>query len=142
MSSTGAAISSPGARDQGAVENLEAALDSLDQPTFDGLNAYYMSHAIRTAGFTAALSGKGGYGLFGGCTSYRDLPVPHRRSQRAASVPRGLQTAVATLATWLLRRSAGAVPPQTRWAKLLEMVRQGDDLLALYQLASALAGLP
>jgi asparagine synthase (glutamine-hydrolysing) len=24
------------------VENLEAALDSLDQPTFDGLNAYYM----------------------------------------------------------------------------------------------------
>jgi len=33
------------------VENLEAALDSLDQPTFDGLNAYYMSHAIRAAGF-------------------------------------------------------------------------------------------
>ena len=39
------------------VANLEAALDSLDQPTFNGLNAYYMSHAIRTAGFTVALSG-------------------------------------------------------------------------------------
>ena len=38
------------------VENLEAALDSLDQPTFDGLNAYYMSRAIRAAGFTVALS--------------------------------------------------------------------------------------
>ena len=25
------------------VDNLEAALDSLDQPTFDGLNAYYVS---------------------------------------------------------------------------------------------------
>jgi asparagine synthase (glutamine-hydrolysing) len=120
------------------VKNLEAALDSLDQPTFDGLNAYYMSHAIRAAGFTVALSGTGGDELFGGYTSYRDLPVLHRWSRRAAWVPRGLQIAVATLATWPLRRCAGAVPPQTRWAKLPEMVRHGDDLLALYQLAYAL----
>lgn len=120
------------------VENLEAALDSLDQPTFDGLNAYYMSHAIRSAGFTVALSGTGGDELFGGYTSYRDLPVLQRWSQRASWVPRGLQAAAAELATWPLRRSGGAVPPQTRWAKLSEMVRHGDDLLALYQLAYAL----
>ena len=120
------------------VENLEAALDSLDQPTFDGLNAYYMSHAIRDAGFTVALSGTGGDELFGGYTSYRDLPVLQRWSRRTAWVPRGLQVAAAKLATRLLRRSGGAVPPQTRWAKLPEMVRRGDDLLALYQLAYAL----
>ncbi len=120
------------------VENLEAALDSLDQPTFDGLNAYYMSHAIRSAGFTVALSGTGGDELFGGYTSYRDLPVLQRWSRCAAWVPRGLQVAAATLATWPLRRSGGAVPPQTRWAKLPEMVRHSDDLLALYQLVYAL----
>jgi asparagine synthase (glutamine-hydrolysing) len=120
------------------VENLERALDSLDQPTFDGLNAYYMSHSIREAGFTVALSGTGGDELFGGYTSYRDLPVLHRWSRRAAWVPRSLQTAVARLATWPLRRSGGTVPPQTRWAKLPEMVHHGDDLLALYQLAYAL----
>jgi asparagine synthase (glutamine-hydrolysing) len=120
------------------VENLEAALDSLDQPTFDGLNAYYMSHAIHSAGFTVALSGTGGDELFGGYTSYRDLPVLQRWSRCAAWVPRGVQVAAATLATWPLRRSGGAVPPQTRWAKLPEMVRHGDDLLALYQLAYAL----
>jgi asparagine synthase (glutamine-hydrolysing) len=120
------------------VENLEAALDSLDQPTFDGLNAYYVSHAIRAAGFTVALSGMGGDELFGGYTSYRDLPVLHRWSRRAAWVPQSLQTAAATLATWPLRCSGGTVPPQTRWAKLPEMVRHGDDLLALYQLAYAL----
>jgi asparagine synthase (glutamine-hydrolysing) len=120
------------------VENLEAALDSLDQPTFDGLNAYYMSHAIRSAGFTVALSGTGGDELFGGYTSYRDLPVLQRWSRRAAWVPRGLQVAAAVLATWPLRRSGGVVGPQTRWAKLPEMVRHGDDLLALYQLAYAL----
>ena len=120
------------------VENLEAALDSLDQPTFDGLNAYYISRAIRAAGFTVALSGTGGDELFGGYTSYRDLPVLHRWSRRAAWVPRSLQIAAARLATWPLRRSGGTMPPQTRWAKLPEMVRHGDDLLALYQLAYAL----
>jgi asparagine synthase (glutamine-hydrolysing) len=120
------------------VENLEAALDSLDQPTFDGLNAYYMSHAIRAAGFTVALSGTGGDELFGGYASYRDLPVLQRWSRRTAWVPRGLQVAVAKLASRLLCRSGETMPPQTRWAKLPEMVRHGDDLLALYQLAYAL----
>jgi asparagine synthase (glutamine-hydrolysing) len=120
------------------VEHLEAALDSLDQPTFDGLNAYYMSRAIRAAGFTVAVSGTGGDELFGGYTSYRDLPVLHRWSRRAAWVPRSLQVAAATLATWPLRWPGGTMPPQTRWAKLPEMVRHGDDLLTLYQLAYAL----
>ena len=120
------------------VENLEAALDSLDQPTFDGLNAYYLSRAIRAAGFTVALSGTGGDELFGGYTSYRDLPILHRWSRRAAWSPRSLQIAAARLATWPLRRSGGTIPPQTRWAKLPDMVRNGDDLLALYQLAYAL----
>ena len=120
------------------VENLEAALDSLDQPTFDGLNAYYMSAAIRAAGFTVALSGTGGDELFGGYTSYRDLPTLQRWSQRAAWVPRGLQIAVASAGDLAVTTFGRTVPPQTRWAKLPEMVRHGDDLLALYQLAYAL----
>jgi len=120
------------------VENLEAALDSLDQPSFDGLNAYYMSRAIRAAGFTVALSGTGGDELFGGYTSYRDLPVLQRWLGHAAWVPCGLRVAAAKLATWPVRRRSGAVPPQNRWAKLSDMVRHGDDLLGLYQLAYAL----
>ena len=120
------------------VENLETALDSLDQPTFDGLNAYYLSQAIRSAGFTVALSGTGGDELFGGYTSYRNLPVLQNFSRKTAWVPRDLQVAAATLATWPLRRSGGRVAPQTRWAKLPDMVRHGDDLLRLYQLAYAL----
>jgi asparagine synthase (glutamine-hydrolysing) len=120
------------------VEHLDAALDSLDQPTFDGLNAYHMSRAIRAAGFTVALSGTGGDELFGGYTSYRDLPVLHRWSRRAAWVPRGMQVAAAELASRLLCGSGETMPPQTRWAKLPDMVRCGDNLLALYQLAYAL----
>jgi asparagine synthase (glutamine-hydrolysing) len=120
------------------VANLEAALGSQDQPSFDGLNAYYMSRAIRAAGFTVALSGTGGDELFGGYTSYRDLPLLHRWSRRAAWAPRGLQVAATELASRLLCGSGGTMPPQTRWAKLPDMVRCGDDLLALYQLAYAL----
>ena len=120
------------------LENLDAALDSLDQPTFDGLNAYYLSRAIREAGFTVALSGAGGDELFGGYTSYRNLPALDRWSRRVAWAPQSLLIAAAKLATWPLRWSGGTIPPQTRWAKLPEMVRRGDDLLALYQLAYAL----
>src|SRR5207248_5001381 len=95
------------------VENLEAALDSLDQPTFHGLNAYYMSRAIRAAGFTVALSGTGGDELFGGYTSYRDLPMLQRWSRRAACVPQSLQVRAAELASRLLCASGEMMPPQT-----------------------------
>lgn len=124
--------------EQHFVEHLEKALDSLDQPTFDGLNAYYMSQAIRSAGFTVAISGTGGDELFGGYSSFRDLPVLHRWSVRMRALPRALLVAAAWLGTLPLRRSGGEVAPQTRWAKLPEMIRHGDDLRVLYQLAYAL----
>ncbi|HEX9309056.1 MAG TPA: asparagine synthase (glutamine-hydrolyzing) [Anaeromyxobacter sp.] len=118
------------------VEHLDAALDSLDQPTFDGLNSYYLSRAIRSAGFTVALAGTGGDELFGGYPSFRDLETIHRLARALRWVPRDVLAVAAKLGT--SGRRSGAIPPQTRWAKLPGMVRRGDDLLALYQLAYAL----
>jgi asparagine synthase (glutamine-hydrolysing) len=120
------------------IDKLDAALDSLDQPTFDGLNSYYMSQAVREAGFKVALVGTGGDELFGGYTSFRDLPVFLRSFERANWIPRGIIQQLAKLVSSVLQPTRGAVPPQTRWAKLEEMVRCGADLLALYQLAYAL----
>jgi asparagine synthase (glutamine-hydrolysing) len=124
--------------EQRFVDGLDKALDSLDQPTFDGLNAYFMSQAIREAGFTVALSGTGGDELFGGYTTYRDLPVLQQWCHRGRAIPRELQAKAAALLTWPMRRSSHPVPPQTRWAKLPDMVGRSDDLLALYQMAYAL----
>ncbi len=120
------------------VSQLDAALDSLDQPTFDGLNAYYMSRAVREAGLKVALVGTGGDELFGGYTSFRDLPALMRWSRATRWVPLALQVAVARRAAEAMARAPGAVPPQTRWAKLPDMVRRGSDPLALYQFAYAL----
>jgi asparagine synthase (glutamine-hydrolysing) len=118
---------------------LDEALDSLDQPTFDGLNSYYMAHAVREAGFTVALVGTGGDELFGGYTSFRDLPRLQSWFRRLRWMPRGTVEAGARLIASATRRSnGGAIPPQIRWAKLPDMLRRGDDLIALYQLAYAL----
>jgi len=120
------------------IAQLDAALDSLDQPTFDGLNSYYMSHAVRQAGFKVALVGTGGDELFGGYTSFRDLPTLMRWSKRAKWIPKRVSVAIAEIMSSAMQRSAGAIPHQTRWAKLPEMVRRGNGLLSLYQLAYAL----
>jgi asparagine synthase (glutamine-hydrolysing) len=120
------------------VGRLDEALDSLDQPTFDGLNSFYMSHAVRKAGFTVALVGTGGDELFGGYTSFRDLPPLHRWSRFLPRLPRSALAKASELVLRALQRESSTLPRQTRWAKLPDMVRQGNDLLGLYQLAYAL----
>jgi asparagine synthase (glutamine-hydrolysing) len=120
------------------VQDIDAALDTLDQPTFDGLNSFYMSRAVREAGLTVALVGTGGDELFGGYTSFRDLPQIRAWARRSALVPRRAKRAAARTIAYAMAGAGGTVAPQTRWAKLPDIVDRGEDLLALYQLAYAL----
>jgi len=120
------------------LASLESAIDSFDQPTFDGLNSYYISKAVREAGLTVALVGTGGDELFGGYSSFRYVPSLRRWARRASWVPQSAKVGAARIVAAAASPRPGAVAAQTRWAKLPEMIRAGDDLVRLYQLSYAL----
>jgi len=124
------------------VSSIEPALESLDQPTFDGINSYVMSKAVRAAGLKVALVGTGGDELFGGYRTFRDLPPLLSFIRRTPFLPDPLKAGAARLFATLLHRASGGavgrVGPQTRWAKLSDMFLRGDDLIGLYQLSYAL----
>jgi asparagine synthase (glutamine-hydrolysing) len=110
---------------------LPDALAAIDQPTFDGINTYLVSRAVREAGMTVALAGTGGDELFGGYRSFVDLP----RAARLGRLLGPLRGAVVGLTTAATRAAlaVGLVPPQTRWGKLADVLASAGDFIDLYQ---------
>ncbi len=117
---------------------LDDALKSLDQPTFDAINTYFVSRLVREAGFTVALAGTGGDELFGGYRSFRDLPRAQRVTRLGRPLSAGLLARAGRLAARVTTGRPGEVPPQTRWGKLPDLLGARGDLLALYQVAYGL----
>ncbi|HLJ23879.1 MAG TPA: asparagine synthase (glutamine-hydrolyzing) [Candidatus Acidoferrales bacterium] len=56
------------------VAQLDDAVKSLDQPTMDGLNTYFVSRAARQSGLKVALSGLGSDEIFGGYSTFSTTP--------------------------------------------------------------------
>jgi len=125
-------------REEDFLQQLPDALSSIDQPTFDGLNTYFVSHAAREAGMTVALAGTGGDELFGGYPSFVELP---KMLRAGAWVPPLLDRAIRgsyALVAALFWNLLGQTPPQARWGKIADVVCGAHDLLDLYQTSYAL----
>jgi asparagine synthase (glutamine-hydrolysing) len=99
--------------------------DAMDQPSVDGLNSYFISKAAHEMGLKVAMSGAGGDELFGGYTSFRDIPRWMPITSILARVP-GLGTAVHSINSALAKRSRHISP------KMGEIVRYGASYAGAY----------
>ncbi|MFC7069357.1 asparagine synthase (glutamine-hydrolyzing) [Halobaculum lipolyticum] len=72
---------------------LDDVVASMDQPTIDGVNTYFVSQAAADAGLKVTLSGLGSDELFFGYPTFETVARRYRAAKRLQTIPRPVRNA-------------------------------------------------
>ena len=103
------------------------ALDSMDQPTMDGINTYVISKAVKNAGITVALSGLGADELFGGYSSFSRIS----KLNYLKLIPNLPKKFLSKLTQLFLKKT-------TKNMKAIELLESDLSILTLYKISRQL----
>ncbi|MFM9958827.1 MAG: asparagine synthase (glutamine-hydrolyzing) [Phycisphaerales bacterium] len=99
-------------------------LESLDQPSADGLNTFIISKAVRRHGIVVALSGLGGDELFAGYITFEELMRVKRGHGMMGFLPSSMRRAAFLMGSMH--------KPASVREKIADMGATDGDLLSLY----------
>ena len=103
-------------------------LNDMDQPSIDGVNTWLVSRAAARRGWKVAISGIGGDELFGGYSSFRDIPDWVKNFSLASKLP-----FLGNFIFSMLSKNARITHP-----KVAGLVKYGGDYASAYLLKRAL----
>ena len=112
-------------------DDLPRILAAMDQPSIDGINTWFVSKAARELGLKVAISGLGGDELFGGYSSFREVPRLASLLRLPGKLPLFPRVS-RKLASAAIRVKPGVSP---KWAGLIEY---GGSVAGAYLLRRSL----
>ncbi|MGV6852791.1 MAG: asparagine synthase (glutamine-hydrolyzing) [bacterium] len=112
-------------------QNGDDFMQAMDQPSIDGLNAWFISKAANEQGMKVALSGLGGDELVGGYPSFKNIPNWMAKTKNLSKI-QGLGKTSRKLMTYI-QPILGSLSP-----KVAGMLEYGSELSGAYLLQRGL----